>query len=194
MTTSTPADESRPFQVFVTVGTDHHAFDRLVEWVDAWAAGRDDVEVLVQHGTSAAPEHGHGTPYLTYDAMVDAFSGSDVVVCHGGPATIMDARHAGRLPLVLPRSGDRGEHVDNHQVRFTSRLAELEQIVLIQRIGDLHTALDLAVTDRGRFQLPADRSDTLDAVVAFADVVAELRPGTRSGPRLRDRLLRRGAA
>ena len=24
--------------IFVTVGTDHHPFDRLIEWTDAWAA------------------------------------------------------------------------------------------------------------------------------------------------------------
>ena len=45
--------------VFVTVGTDHHPFDRLCGWADAWvAAGRHpEVPWFVQSGTSAAPTH-----------------------------------------------------------------------------------------------------------------------------------------
>ena len=44
------APRPRPL-VFVTVGSDHHRFDRLVSWVDAWAAGRD-VDCVIQYGTS----------------------------------------------------------------------------------------------------------------------------------------------
>ena len=28
--------------VFVTVGTDYHPFDRLVDWIDRWVAGEAD--------------------------------------------------------------------------------------------------------------------------------------------------------
>ena len=44
--------------VFVTVGTDHHPFDRLCGWADAWVAGARHPEVpwFVQSGTSQAPE------------------------------------------------------------------------------------------------------------------------------------------
>ena len=32
--------EAVEHQVVVSVGTDHHAFDRLVGWMDAWLEGR----------------------------------------------------------------------------------------------------------------------------------------------------------
>ncbi len=38
-------------RVLVTVGTDHHRFDRLIGWVDRWAAAHPEARVLVQHGT-----------------------------------------------------------------------------------------------------------------------------------------------
>lgn len=43
--------------VLVTVGTDYHRFDRLIEWVDRWYAetGRGRVRCVVQHGASRAP-------------------------------------------------------------------------------------------------------------------------------------------
>jgi len=43
--------------VFVTVGTDHHPFDRLCAWADAWvsAARHPEIPWFVQSGTSRAP-------------------------------------------------------------------------------------------------------------------------------------------
>ena len=45
------------------------------------------------------------------------------VVCHGGPGTILGARHRGAVPIVVPRQHRLGEHVDDHQVAFSRRLA-----------------------------------------------------------------------
>ena len=70
-TATTPAAPTRrepgafapaALDVFVTAGTDHHPFDRLVDMVEAWArarraAGRP-VRVFFQYGTSRPPE-GH---------------------------------------------------------------------------------------------------------------------------------------
>jgi hypothetical protein len=46
--------------LLVTVGTDHHPFDRLVRWVDGWLASsprRHDsgLTCLMQTGTAAPP-------------------------------------------------------------------------------------------------------------------------------------------
>jgi UDP-N-acetylglucosamine transferase subunit ALG13 len=51
-------------RVLVTVGTDHHRFDRLIGWVDRWAAAHPDAQVLVQHGTATAPAHGEAVVML----------------------------------------------------------------------------------------------------------------------------------
>src|SRR5262245_33267842 len=106
--------------VFVTVGTDHHPFDRLCAWFDEWMlTGRHrGMDCLVQSGTSKPPVVAPSADYVRYDEMVASMERSVAVVCHGGPATIMDARRYGRVPIVLPRSADLGEHVDNHQQRF----------------------------------------------------------------------------
>jgi hypothetical protein len=43
--------------VLISVGTDHHPFDRLVTWADGWLATRPEgsVRCVVQSGTSRAP-------------------------------------------------------------------------------------------------------------------------------------------
>ena len=88
-------------RVLVLVGTDFHRFDRLVGWVDRWAADRG-ADVLVQHGTSRPPEVAAGQPYLDWDKVQSEIAAADVVVSHGGPATISEARKAGHLPIVVP--------------------------------------------------------------------------------------------
>lgn len=111
--------------VFVTVGTDHHPFDRLVRWVDDWLERVDDprVECVVQHGTSTAPARTAGRDYLDFDAVRSTMRDARAVVCHGGPGTILLSRSVGCRPIVVPRRHDLGEHVDDHQVVFSRRLA-----------------------------------------------------------------------
>jgi UDP-N-acetylglucosamine transferase subunit ALG13 len=50
-------------------------------------------------------------------------SEATVVVCHGGPGIIMEAREAGHVPLCMPRDPHLGEHVDGHQQRFAAVVA-----------------------------------------------------------------------
>ncbi len=83
--------------VFVTVGTDHHPFDRLIQWVDTWLEQRGDGEVdcVIQSGTSARPTRTESTDYLDAEAMAGLMDKANVVVCHGGPGTIMLASSRG---------------------------------------------------------------------------------------------------
>jgi UDP-N-acetylglucosamine transferase subunit ALG13 len=102
------------------VGTDHHPFHRLVDWLDEVAATRRDVRVVVQYGASRAPRVAEGHAFLTHAELDELVAASDAVVCHGGPGTITDAREAGHVPLCVPRDPVLGEHVDGHQQRFAT--------------------------------------------------------------------------
>jgi UDP-N-acetylglucosamine transferase subunit ALG13 len=109
--------------MFVTVGTDHHPFERLVAWAERWAERTDDWEVQVQHGRTRAPRAGVGFAFCDHDRLQELFAQADVVVSHGGPASISEARRFGHRPIVVPRDPARGEHVDDHQQLFVARLA-----------------------------------------------------------------------
>ena len=94
----TPA--AGPPMVLVVVGTDHHPFDRLVGWAEGWARDHPDIRVVVQFGTSRPPVVAEGFDVLPVEGLKDLFAAATVVVCHGGPGTIMGARSAGLVPLV----------------------------------------------------------------------------------------------
>ncbi len=161
-------------RIVVTVGTDHHPFTRLVGWVDAWAAAHPDIPVLIQRGETAAPAHARSVPMIGYDDLVAAMAGADLVIAQGGPGGIMDARSVGRCPVVVPRRGSLGEHVDDHQVRFCAWMAERELVHLAESEADLHACCDRAIAEPGAFAIPPDTGAVEATVARFAELMAPL--------------------
>lgn len=105
-------------------GTDHHPFERMVQWVDAAAVRHRDVRFVIQYGTARPPRLAEGHRFLGHDRLVALLSEASAVVCHGGPGLIMEAREAGHVPLCMPRDPHLGEHVDGHQQRFAAVVGE----------------------------------------------------------------------
>jgi UDP-N-acetylglucosamine transferase subunit ALG13 len=169
--------------LLVTVGTDHHPFDRLVRWVDGWLAtpgGRAaGLRCLMQTGTSAAPTGGAAQwqAYLEFEALQAAMRDATAVVCHGGPGTILGARHMGAVPIVVPRRHRLGEHVDDHQLAFSRRLAAEGGVFLAESEADLHGLLDRVAAEPAAFRAPAERRGTATAVRAFERLVDDLVAG-----------------
>ena len=110
--------------VVVSVGTDHHPFDRLVRWADMWALEHPEDRVVVQYGTARAPHWAEGHPVVDHDQMVRWFAAADVAVVSCGPGAVMECRRAGRIPVVVARHRDLGEAVDDHQQAFARHLGQ----------------------------------------------------------------------
>ena len=164
--------------VFVTVGTDHHPFGRLVRWIDTWASERD-ARVIAQYGTAAPPQHVDGSALLRAEELTRLMARASVVVCHGGPGTIAAARDAGHVPIVVPRRPDLGEHVDDHQLRFVARLAAAGAVHAPSTEAELRELLDRATLDPSGFRRPPDDDDGTSAasVSRFGTLVDELLSG-----------------
>lgn len=173
---SATSPDQKPL-LFVSVGTDHHPFDRLVSWVDAWlgGGGKDRVRPLVQFGRSAPPQHADAAEFLDHDSMRAALGEAAVVVCHGGPGTIMMAASGGLRPIVVPRRQSLGEHVDDHQVAFTRRMVEDGTIELAESQEHLHELLDERLSHRG--QRVSHRAEHVQETVnRFASLVDQVVP------------------
>lgn len=162
---------SRPL-VFVSVGTDHHPFDRLIGWVDTWLP--DGVRCVVQHGTSAPPRRAEGVPYLDHGELVALLEEAVVVACHGGPTTITESRRHGRRPIVVPRSPGLGEHVDDHQERFCARMAAKGLISAAADEKAFRALLDRAVAAPEEFAVDARGNHVSESVARFAELMNDL--------------------
>jgi UDP-N-acetylglucosamine transferase subunit ALG13 len=162
--------------VFATVGTDHHPFHRLVEWVDGWFAHATSsrAQCFVQHGTSAAPRFSDASRYVRYEEVQRLMGDAAVVVSHGGPATIMECRALGAVPIVVPRRADLGEHVDEHQTDFCNRLAASGDIVLCDSDVQLRELLDRAIVVPDAFRSAPMSERSPDVVRRFGELVDQL--------------------
>src|SRR5690606_7741132 len=124
-------------RVLVSVGTDHHPFERLISWIERWSNDQPDAAVFVQRGTSRTPHGVASEPLLPHAELCARMAAADCVIVQGGPGGIIDSLRAGRRPVVVPRRADLGEHVDNHQVAFARYLAERGEVELAQEEHEL---------------------------------------------------------
>lgn len=170
--------------VLVSVGTDHHPFDRLLAWA-AEAQRRLDIHVVAQRGATAPLAGLETFDYVSSDELGERMRNADAVVCHGGPGTIGLCRSAGQRPIVVPRDPKLGEHVDDHQIRYTTKLASDGEIDLVDSCDDL---IALLGTERSR--LGDDEAiDVERAVDEFATLVDALLAGELPRRTLRQRFL-----
>lgn len=162
----------------MTVGTDHHPFDRLVEWVDAWCRDHPEADVVVQYGTSRPPRHAVGHALLDAREFADTMAAADAVVCAGGPGVIMEARALGIRPIVVPRVAARGEHVDDHQGAFAAFMAERGAVVLVDRSDELAAALDAVAHDPGIHRIDPEDGGS-GGIARIGTLIDELLGGRR---------------
>lgn len=180
-------DTARRPLVVVSVGTDHHPFDRLVSAMDAWAAANPEVEVVVQRGTAEVTSHAASHDLIPHNELCRLFGSALAVVVHGGPSTIMDARAAGRVPIVLPRNPDFGEHVDDHQLRFGQHLQANALARLASDVEHVDGLLIEALVDPDAFRVDID-AGVSPGIAAFGQVVDDLLGiSTPVGPIRKDR-------
>lgn len=177
-------------RVFVTLGTDHHRFDRLVTWLDTWHRRHDDVDLVIQEGATPAPAGAQPIGMVGRDELLDHLSRADVIVCQGGPGSIADARSVGRRPIVVPRLAEFDEVVDDHQVAFCRRLHDDGAIQAVHTEAELAAALDEAVADPDSTRAPVPESPAPATAAEVARVLTRV-AGTAPGAIVWRRLRRR---
>jgi UDP-N-acetylglucosamine transferase subunit ALG13 len=120
--------------IFVTVGTHHDPFERLLAALDQL----EGAELVVQYGPGAPPPGvSRAEAYLPFEEMTALFREAETVITHAGVGSILCARREGHTPLVVPRRHDLGEHVDEHQAELTRKLAARGSVVAVWDTAEL---------------------------------------------------------
>lgn len=120
--------------IFVTLGTHHDPFSRLIDGLDALPAA----DLIVQYGHSLPPREASSTAdFLPFADMVERIRRADAVITHAGVGSILLCLRNGHVPLVVPRQRRHGEHVDDHQVELTRALAERRTVIPVWDVADL---------------------------------------------------------
>lgn len=127
--------------IFVTVGTHEQQFNRLVEYMDRWAAEHDE-EVVIQSGYSTyEPKFAKWSKLFPYSEMIKKVDEARIVITHGGPSSFIMPLQVGKTPIVVPRKYSFDEHVNNHQVKFCKeverRMGTIVVVEDIEKLGDI---------------------------------------------------------
>lgn len=171
-----PAPDHDGPDVLVIVGTDHHPFDRLVAWADAWAKAHPDRLVVVQRGASSPPTAARYVDYLEHDQLERLICDVAVVVTHGGPSSIAESRRLGTMPIVVPRDPAYREHVDTHQLQFVQRMAACGLVLRAGSEDELAELVDQALATPSMTAVDTSGGDIAGAAAAdlFGAAVAQL--------------------
>jgi UDP-N-acetylglucosamine transferase subunit ALG13 len=180
---SRSAEPAERFEILLLVGTDHHAFRRAVTWADDRQRAHPHERVFIQYGKSAAPGHAAGEAFLGPDQLRAAIARADVVITHGGPGTISDARHGGHRPIVFPRDPQYGEHVDDHQQRFAAWCDARGLARFARTVSDLDAAVGALSPMGTRGAGGADPATaaavaTVGALIDGTNEAVRVRPGS----------------
>ena len=124
--------------IFVTVGTHEQPFNRLIEHIDKLKGnGVIKEDVIIQRGYSTyTPKYCQWSTLFSYQEMVKYVNEARIVVTHGGPSSFVMPIQIGKVPIVVPRTKEYGEHVNNHQVEFAKAVAERQQTILLAESMD----------------------------------------------------------
>jgi UDP-N-acetylglucosamine transferase subunit ALG13 len=152
--------------------------DRLAAALECVSVGLPSLApFLIQHGATRPPHGWTAAVFMTPNEIQSTILAADIVVTHGGPATIAAVRSAGKIPVVVPRAAQFGEHVDNHQVRYTRKLAAAGEVLLVEDVGGLVNALSRYATTVASMP-PARAHDPSLAIEAFAALAKRLATAT----------------
>ncbi len=124
--------------IFVTVGTHEQQFDRLVEYIDKLK--QDSTigdEVIIQKGfCTYEPRYCKCQKLFSYSEMRRHMADARIVITHGGPSSFIAPLEMGKIPIVVPRKKEFGEHVNNHQVSFCRAVAERQKNIIV--VEEMH--------------------------------------------------------
>ena len=124
--------------IFVTVGTHEQQFNRLVAFVDQLVGdGIITEEVIIQTGFSTyEPKYCKWSKLFPYFEMQRKIEKAHIVITHGGPSSFSAALQVGKIPIVVPRQKEFGEHVNNHQITFCKQVADRYGNILVAESVD----------------------------------------------------------
>ncbi len=141
--------------IFVTVGTHEQPFNRLIQYIDELKRDSEiDEEVFIQTGYSTyEPKYCQWSKMISYNEMLKKVEEARIVITHGGPASFIMPLQIGKIPIVVPRKQEYGEHINNHQVEFTRKIAKIKGYIIIveniQILGIVISQYEKSVNDMG---------------------------------------------
>ncbi len=115
--------------ILVTVGTEKFPFNRLMRWIDQLIQQNvikpNQEKIVIQYGSCTfTPQKTNNFAVLPSEDFKNIVAQARLIIAHCGEGTI-DLLSTIKKPFVLvPRSGEYQEHVDDHQLELAEELSK----------------------------------------------------------------------
>ncbi len=124
--------------ILVTVGTEQYPFNRLMHWIEVLQLSElIQEEVVVQYGTcTILPAGAKVYRFLKEEKFQDLIHQARIVIAHCGEGTLLLLDSLDKPYILVSRSQQFQEHVDDHQVELALALAQIN-VPIAWTLGDL---------------------------------------------------------
>jgi len=127
--------------IFVATGT-QFPFDRLIRYMDEWAADNAET-VFAQLGEgSYLPQNMQWQRFISLDDYNEKIRQASVFISHAGMGNIISARENGTPIIVINRQAALGEHRNDHQAEGLQWMGKLDGVYTVTSQQQLYQQLD----------------------------------------------------
>ncbi len=123
--------------IFVTLGTMHLDFARLVRKMDAIAAATGERVVMQTGLATTMPERAEHFAFRPREEIAALMQEARVVVAHAGIGSVVEALTAKRPLIVVPRLKRHGEHNNDHQLDLAEAIERRGLGRMVRDMDDL---------------------------------------------------------
>ncbi|WP_144560124.1 PssE/Cps14G family polysaccharide biosynthesis glycosyltransferase [Shouchella miscanthi] len=129
--------------IYVTVGTQHFQFNRLIKVIDELkSTGVIKEDVYCQIGKSDyKPINFYFSDFVKKERHHELLKEANIYICHGGTSSIIDGLKYNKKTIVVPRLSKYGEHVDDHQLEISKIFYDMNYVELVTDVNELSDAL-----------------------------------------------------
>ena len=113
--------------IFVAVGT-QFSFNRLIQYMDEWAAQNDEEVIAQISDGDFIPEHIQWQRFLDGEQYNKNIREASVFVSHAGMGNIISAREQQTPIIVMNRQFKLGEHRNDHQADGLNWMGKLDGV------------------------------------------------------------------
>lgn len=127
--------------IFVTLGTFEMSFKRLLNDIEKLEI---EDEIIIQSGYTEFKSNKHKVlKFLDKEEFNYYMDNADVIICHGGIGSILDALKRKKKVIAIPRLEKYNEHVDNHQIEIVDKFTKENYILGCMETNQIKSKLDI---------------------------------------------------
>jgi UDP-N-acetylglucosamine transferase subunit ALG13/ubiquinone/menaquinone biosynthesis C-methylase UbiE len=158
--------------ILVSVGSAPQDFSRLTRAAEEIAKNSLE-EVVVQTGYSTFElKKAKSFRFVSYTKMRAYFQNASLIISHASAGPILFAQEFHKPLILFPRSGERGEHIDNHQMEFAKQYEDgTAGIQVVYDVSQLPEAIENA--KKHRF-FPRANEKAADLILYLRNYLSEV--------------------